>query len=526
MADLKVFQNPIIPGFAPDPSVVRVGDTFFLVTSSFHVFPGLPIYASKDLQKWVNIGHGINRVDQLDLSGARTRIETLEEDHRLIATAGLLAPTIRYYKGTFYIVCTNDSRKGAGFCQNFYIKTDDIWSSNWGNPVHFDFDGIDTSLFFDDDDRAYIQGSNYFDISGNQPAATIKQFEIDIKTGKPLSETREIWPGFSRIYTEGPHIYKKDGHYFLMVAEGGTFEHHMLSMARSKNIWGPYETYENNPILTADGTNEYIQNTGHGEIFEDQHGQHWAAVLAVRKDGEGRYPMGRETFLTPVSWPSGGWPQIAQPKLSFCFSGPQGNFSAESAFVNYHGLLDFVQIRTPNPFSYLFDPIETKVTIFPSRTDLTDDASMVSFLGLRQPGLFSTATTTLMALSGGAGKRVKAGLALYYDSFRVVRIFVDFSASEIVWTAINKATGLDKELRYSLDHSADSVDLKVSSRETFYEFSFRISDASEWKVTGRIDAKEVTFRDFTGPIFGIFGTASSNVTSDWGIEFRNFRAYN
>lgn len=183
--------------------------------------------------------------------------------------------------------------------QNFIISTKDIWRDTWSDPVLFYFHGLDTSLFFDQENRAFIQGGWALNSQG-QPRTTIKQVEIDIHTGKLLSDTKEIWTGFAKYDSEGPHMYLKDGYYYLLIAEGGTFEHHMLTIARSKSIWGPFESHAKNPILTADGTKEYIQNVGHGDIFQDATGEWWAVVLGVRNRHD-RFPLGRETFLTRVS---------------------------------------------------------------------------------------------------------------------------------------------------------------------------------------------------------------------------------
>ncbi|TDZ38298.1 Non-reducing end alpha-L-arabinofuranosidase BoGH43A [Colletotrichum trifolii] len=291
MSQLKEFRNPIIPGFAPDPSVVLVDGVFYLVTSSFHVFPGLPIYASRDLQNWDHIGNAINRPSQLSLANARTRAVTLDTGNTMIATAGLFAATIRHHQGKFYIVCTNclssngSTEGGSTDTQNFIIQTSDIWSDHWSDPVPVDFGGIDPSLFFDDDGKLYFQGCYVIDRS-KQPSCTIKQFEVDVDTGKQLTEQREIWGGFAKYDTEGPHIYKKDGWYYLLVAEGGTFEHHLLSIARSKD-------------------NEYIQNIGHGELFEDAEvlsnyrystSDTGAAVLKPSRENLST-PLGTSTFV-------------------------------------------------------------------------------------------------------------------------------------------------------------------------------------------------------------------------------------
>ncbi|KAI8317369.1 hypothetical protein K4K59_008669, partial [Colletotrichum sp. SAR11_240] len=198
MAKTKTFRNPIIPGFAPDPSVVFVDGVFYLATSSFHVFPGIPIYASTDLQEWKHIGNAINRKEQLSLERAETAVMPLDTGNIMVSSAGLFAPSIRHHEGRFYIICTNATRRDGEFClENFYVSTADIWAGEWSDPIYFPFHGIDPSLFFDDDGRAYVQGCWMIDRL-KQPSCTIKQFEIDIATGKALSEVKEIWGGFAR----------------------------------------------------------------------------------------------------------------------------------------------------------------------------------------------------------------------------------------------------------------------------------------------------------------------------------------
>ncbi|KAJ5717350.1 glycosyl hydrolase [Penicillium malachiteum] len=251
----QLISNPIISGFSPDPSTCAVDGLYFAVTSSFHFFPGIPIYLSKGLITWSHSGE----------------------------------------------------RRGSA--QNFIIQTSDIWSNSWSDPVFFDFHGIDPNLFFDDDDRTYIQGSRVIDYS-IQPSTTIDQFEIDVITGQKLSEQKTIWEGFIRVDAEGPRLYKRGQWYYLVITEGGTFEHHLVSAAKSRNLWGPYESADINSILPTADVTSHFQQTGHPDIFQDAQGQCWATVLGVRKK-DGHCPMGRELLLTKVSWPTADdWPVL------------------------------------------------------------------------------------------------------------------------------------------------------------------------------------------------------------------------
>lgn len=370
MSQILEYKNPTIPGFAPDPSVALVDDTFYLVNSTFHVFPGLPIYASKDLRSWTQIGNAIHRPEQLNLDNASSAAVPIGPGVILVATQRLFAPTIRYHNGTFYIICTNSSVEFPNLImKNFYVTTKDIWSGEWSDPIWFDFHGIDPSLFFDDDGRVYIQGSWR---EGNlmNTECSIRQFEVDIATGKPLSETKLLWDGFA----------EKDGYYYLTAAESGTFEHHMITAARSKDIWGPYESCGNNPVLTAFGTKEYIQNTGHGDIFQGPYGDWWAVCLGIRNE-DGRYPLGRETFLTPVSWPRDGWPEIEHPRMSFPRNSVTSSPPDNQAFKPSSRLpVDFLHIRNPRTENYIFSSTTSEITLIPQKTTLSTPTGATTFV--------------------------------------------------------------------------------------------------------------------------------------------------
>lgn len=274
------YSNPIIPGFHPDPSLCRVGEDYYLVTSSFEYFPGVPIYHSRDLLHWRLIGHCLTRASQLPLEKADF-------------SGGIYAPTIRYHKGRFYMITTNVSHGG-----NFIVHTTDP-AGEWSEPVWIDQKGIDPSLLFDDDGKVYFTGTG------------MTQFQIDPLTGKTLSERRPVWNGTGGKAPEGPHLYKIRGRYYLMIAEGGTEYGHMETIARADNPHGPFESCPHNPILTHRSYESPIQCTGHADLFEDHRGRWWIVCLGVRPQGYTPcYHLGRETFLAPVRWTADGWPVV------------------------------------------------------------------------------------------------------------------------------------------------------------------------------------------------------------------------
>ncbi len=271
------FRNPVIPGFWSDPSVCRVGEDYYLITSTFEYFPGVPVFHSRDLINWEMIGYCIHR------------------DTQLPEGLNIFAATLRYNQGTFYMITTNIG--GGG---NFYVTATNP-AGPWSDPIFIEAQGIDPDLFFDDDGKAYVISS------------TFVLFEIDVKTGKSLSEGRKVWNGTGGRYPEGPHIYKKDGFYYLMAAEGGTEEAHSETIARSKNIWGPYNPNPANPILTncnAAGQGSPIQGLGHADIIQAHDGSWWIVFHGYRSIGGIHHIIGRETCLAPVSWPENGWPVV------------------------------------------------------------------------------------------------------------------------------------------------------------------------------------------------------------------------
>lgn len=441
----------------------------------------------------------------------------------MVASGGLYAATIRYHSGTFYIVCTNVSTTEESGTANFLISTKDIWADEWTNPIYFPFSGIDPSVFFDSDGKVYVQGSWQIDRL-KQPSCTLKQFEIDIQTGKALSEIREIWPGYARYDTEGPHIYKRDGYYYLLAAEGGTFEHHLLSIARSRSIWGPYESYGGNPIMTADGKpEESVQNVGHGDLFQDQSGLWWALVLGVRND-DGRFPLGRETFLTPVDWPEGGWLKIEQPRMQFSHSSIHSAQNDGSDLLKAHKTnVDDVYIRDPNLSCYRSCTIDKKRDIYlrSSAVDLSALSASPSFIGKRQRSLESVATVTVENIKISSDESLRAGIALYLDNVRHAVLLLDFASSSIEFKLTNSATGLNRTVERELaPEAASAVELKITASRNSYMFEYRsvITTDDPWQTVAEVDVMELFARDFTGPILGVY----ANGTADSEVHFKGF----
>lgn len=288
------YRNPIRCGFFPDPSICRVGDDYYMVNSSFIFFPCIPISHSKDLVHWEIIGHAITNPKWAyldDLEGGR----------------GYWAPDISYYEGKFYIAATyrlNDT--GTVFRRQMVVYSDKP-EGPYSEPVFIDEDGIDPGLFNDDDGRRYMLLNR---------GARI--FELD-KTGtKKISDAKLLYYGSNKRAPEGPHIYKKDGYYYLLQAEGGTGEGHRVTVARSKELMGVYEPCPYNPIMRQNDEGATIQRCGHGDLVETPDGRWYMVYLCGRQIGDGYSILGRETALDPVTWTADGWPIVNSLKGPSC----------------------------------------------------------------------------------------------------------------------------------------------------------------------------------------------------------------
>lgn len=299
-------KNPIIPGFYPDPSIIRVEDDFFMVHSSFEYFPAIPLWHSRDLKHWRQLGHVIDRDSQgLDLS-------------HVASSGGVQAATIRHHNGTFYVTSTRVNTAWPADHYHFVTTTQDIFGSF--GPCHFiqGAYGIDSALFFEHD-RAYFLANRAKPGSDDPSDAEIWMQELDLTTFKLLGDAHPLWAGTGGIFPEGPRLFKRDGRYYLLIAEGGTLHHHTVTVASSTDLWGPYEASPRNPILTHKHLSRTypIQNVGHADLVDLPNGETVGVCLGSRPRGGfydggntvhtfgGYYRnLGRETFIFPVEWPN------------------------------------------------------------------------------------------------------------------------------------------------------------------------------------------------------------------------------
>ena len=329
------YYNPVLAGFYPDPSVCRVGDTYYLVNSSFTFFPGVPLSTSKDLVNWKPAGHVLDRPSQVPLKGQHV-------------SGGIFAPAISYNKKnkTFYMITTN---VGAG---NFFVKSKDP-SKGWSEPIYLPkIDGIDPSFFFDDNGKGYIVhngpvvgGADY------EGQRAIRLFEFDVKGDSIKGDFKQILRGGTHvearpIWIEGPHLFKKGKFYYLMCAEGGTGGWHSEVILRAKNPMGPWEENPNNPILTQrtgldPNRKDPVSSAGHADIVEDGKSNWWAVFLACRPYEEDMYNTGRDTYLLPVTWKD-GWPEILAKNTPISTVGEKAGLKPQTDMPNrYSGNFEY-----------------------------------------------------------------------------------------------------------------------------------------------------------------------------------------
>ena len=293
------FSNPIIKGGYPDPSICKVGDTFYLVNSSFEYFPGLPIHKSKDLINWELIGYGLHRKSQVDSTVNLIDVQS---------NGGIHAPTIRHKDGVYYIITTNvyyDEENKKTDMVNFIITAENPVGP-WSDPFHIQgAPGIDPDLFFDDDGRVWYVGNQMPENPNFDGEGEIWLQELDLSEFKLVGEKHLLWRGAcGGVWAEGPHMYKKDGRYYLLIAEGGTSFNHAVMVALSDNIEGPYISNPRNPIITSRhlSYDNWVNSTGHGDIIELDDGRNYLVLLGIRNQIERGSNMGRETFIVPLTW--------------------------------------------------------------------------------------------------------------------------------------------------------------------------------------------------------------------------------
>lgn len=485
-ASAQGYTNPVIRGFNPDPSVCRVGDDYYLVTSSFQYYPGVPLYHSRDLVNWEQIGHVLTRESQLLLTGANSN-------------GGIYAPTIRHHNGRFYMITTNVSTVG-----NFIVSTEDI-RGEWSDPMPVKVGGIDPSIFWDEDGKCWYTGS---------ADGGILLCEINPDTGEVLTAPKRVWEGTGGRWPEAPHIYKKDGWYYLMIAEGGTEFGHNETIARSRYIDGPYTPAPHNPILAhykAATQDNPIQGVGHADLIEASDGTWWLVCLGFRIQSGMHHLLGRETFLAPVRWDKGGWPVVnATGDIALNMDVPtlpQQPFEAKPERNEFDAPLgaEWSWVRNPDMKNYEVRNGKLRIHGTPAGTDET--ILSPSFICHRQTEHDFTAETYMTL--GNAGNGDKAGMSIYMDSYAHYDICLARKGGKTVIETTFRLGSLTH--REEIPFKGNKVWLRLTGDPMQYKLWYS-ADGKDFKPAGTGDTRYLsseTQGNFTGIMLGLWAQSPS-----------------
>lgn len=489
----KYYGNPVLSGFNPDPSICRVNDDYYMVTSSFTWYPGIPIYHSKDLVNWEVIGHAIDRPDMIDMNG-------------LNDNDGIWAVTIRYHNGIFYLITT--AHKNG---ENFYITATDP-KGPWSAPVWLkDAAGIDPSLFWDDDGRCYYTG-NFWDFKKSWPAqCAVWMQELDLSQGKLVGERKILTYGHANnaTYAEGPHIYKIDGKYLLLMAEGGSSYHHAITAHHSKSLWGPYVAAKVNPVLTHRhlGSKCPLQALGHADLVQTQKGEWYSVFLGKRMLNEYN-PLARETFMckvefedsTPIFNPGMGMilPKQERPDL------PWTPVKAKPARDNFDSPTlgsEWYFVRIPQKAFHNLINSQLALTLQPEIVDSLVNSAMI----IQKTKHHQFKATTLLNFQTKKDNE-QAGLILYRTANGYYSLLKDKSGIALIKKHLGK-----REIIEHIPYNKQEVFLSVAVNGTEIQFSFGETQEHMTNIGGIQNVAPLSdnkFNKFNGTGVGVYATSN------------------
>lgn len=509
------FKNPVLPGFHADPSVCRVGDDFYLVNSTFQYFPGVPVFHSKDLVNWEQIGNCLTRPSQIDLK---------ETD----CNSGIYAPTIRYNNGRFYMVTTVFPSR-----RHFYVWTDHP-DGEWSEPIVIDFaiGSCDPTLYFEDDKCYFLWKEG-----------DIKICEIDVETGKRLGEIHHLGTGLGGRYPEGPHIYKKDGYYYLLLAEGGTEHGHHVNILRSRSLFGPYESNPANPILSHFNMkmqNSPIQGLGHADLVQATDSTWWMICLGYRTSGYLQHVMGRETMLAPVTWEKGGWPVVngdgtlqtdmkcrtlplvpmAKDPIKEEFDYIKRNVPKDS----YHSLglpMGWMSLCNPDYTKYSLSERKGWLRLRPSTTDLSTTANP-TFVARRQTELNFSATALLDLSHLTEG--MQAGITAYAAPLNHYDVVAE-KRNGTIYIKSNVRLGQTSHSEKDFPLNGTRAYLRITSDKDYYYLQAS-SDGTNFIELAKMEYRFLsteTIGGFTGVMLGLFAQSNSKTNGYVDIDWFEYK---
>lgn len=510
-----MIRNPILPGFNPDPSICRVGDTYYIATSTFEWYPGVQIFASTDLANWTLVSRPLNRAALLDMRGNPD-------------SGGIWAPCLSHADGKFWLVYTDVKRLDGAFKDaHNYITTCETIDGDWSDPWYVNSTGFDPSLFHDDDGRKWfmnVRWNHRGPGTGGNPAhasfdgIALQEWSLDKGL---IGEVRVIWDGTPRGLTEAPHLFKRNGYYYLTTAEGGTGYRHAVSMARSRDIWGPYEDHPAKHLMSAADAPEHpIQRTGHGQYVEAPDGTIWHTFLMGRPikgpDGTGRFcPLGRETGIERCVWGEDDWLYLEAGGLVVrqevpCDADQAPEVASEHDFTGGTLPAEFQWLRTPHP-ERLFR-LDGKGLTLIGRESVGSWFEQ-SLVARRQEHHVYAAETTVEF--DPSIYHQSAGLTTYYNRHKFHAALVSFEpgVGRVLWVMSCPGDWPDAKLTHPVQGMGigeGPVDLRVNVDHARQQFQWR-QDSGNWQDLGpELDASVISDEggrgehgSFTGAFVGM-----------------------
>ena len=528
------FSNPIIRGGYPDPSICKVGDTFYLVNSSFEYFPGLPIHKSKDLINWELIGYGLDRKSQVS-----SKVNLIDVQ----SNGGIHAPTIRYHDGVFYIITTNvyfDVDKQKADMINFIITADDP-SGPWSDPIHIlGAPGIDPDLFFDDDGRVWYVGNQMPKNPNFNGEGEIWLQELDLNEFKLIGEKHLLWRGAcGGDWAEGPHMYKKDGRYYLLIAEGGTSFNHAVMVALSDNIEGPYISNPRNPIITSRhlSYDNWVNSTGHGDIIELDDGKNYMVLLGIRNEIARGSNMGRETFLVPVNWEREPfewketkhlWPVVAAEtgrierinEVVFSGSIQNEDTSFEDKFESNNLDLKWNFRRYPIENIYHLDKSESRLNLICHQNQIKE-RGRAALLGFKQTEASFEYSTKMFFEPSNNGS--EAGITIFQKDDNYINFTLIRNDDKIVLQSYAvKDTEIEEFLSESIKKYNGQIEFRIVANEDSYKLYYKTS-RKDFELFTIFDGDLVISKGYTGAHLGLFATGNGKNTKDFAsFDYVNY----
>lgn len=535
-----VFTNPIIAGSYPDPSICRVGEDYYIVNSSFEYFPGLPIHHSKDLVNWELIGYGLHREDQC--TGEMNLVDVQQR-------GGIHAPTIRHHKGIFYIITTNvyspiDQSLPTKMI-NFIITAENI-EGPWSEPHILEgAPGIDPDIYFDDDGKVWYVGTHAPDKPNFNGEGEIWLQEIDLENWKLKGERHYLWRGACRgTWAEGPHIYKRDGRYYLLIAEGGTSFNHGVMVAVSDEITGPYISNARNPILSTRHLSYdfWVNSTGHADMVELPDGRWYMVALGIRGDLNRQSNMGRETHLIPVEWErepfewkkvKHEWPVCApqtgrverHTPLPFPDKPQHRN---DAYYDNFDSQIlnpewNFRRVPLANTYSLSERPGYLRVYLKPEVIQLRGRCSL---MGVRQGESDFEYAASMQFMPDAEAE--EAGISLFLQDDNYIHFtLMQEGGKNILKLVLNERKKEAQVVREeALEVYKGTLTFKVTSRNNRYYYYYSLDQGTSFRLFAETAANLILCNGYTGAYVGVYASSNGAPTTayadfDW-IHYKGF----